>query len=154
MGIVVPNIDDIRFNNELQSIFEDMEAYVKQAQQYEQEVFYKYIEKGHTFYKTCIVLIYLITTIILLGPLVMPTSMPYDIEYPFPINNTVLYVTLYFHQSLLSYQCAAQFCLSGFGALILWYTTARFECLAIEIQKSSSFDTMVVCIKKQVLLMR
>ncbi|XP_017760962.1 PREDICTED: uncharacterized protein LOC108551336 [Eufriesea mexicana] len=152
--MIITTLICISKHESLQYIIEDMEAYMREAQQYEREVFYKYIAKGHKFYGSCIILMYTTSTIFLLGPTVLPISLPLDIEYPFPVNSTALYVTLYLHQTVITYQCTALLCLGGFGALMLWYTTARFECLAIEFQKSSNVDTMVVCIKKQLLLMR
>lgn len=142
------------FNHEFQHIVEDMVTCVKEADQYEKEIFSKYIAKCYKFYGYCISLVYVTASAFMIGPAVLPIDFPLDTEYPFPINNTLVYSVLYIHQIIASYQCTAHMCISGFGALLLWFTAARFECLSMEFQKSSSIDTIVVCIKKQLRLKR
>ena len=129
-------------------------AFVKHSQQYETEIFYKYIAKCDTFYGSAIVFSYLTGTTFILGPAIMPVSFPLDTEYPFRVNYTPANVLIYLHQSVVSYQCSANACLCIFGALLFWFTTARFECLAIEIEKSSNIDMLMVCVEKQLRLRR
>ncbi|KAK9304307.1 hypothetical protein QLX08_004297 [Tetragonisca angustula] len=45
-------------------------------------------------------------------------------------------------------------CVSILGASLLWYTAARFECLAIELKKSTNIRMLIVCIEKQLHLRR
>ncbi|XP_017760963.1 PREDICTED: uncharacterized protein LOC108551337 [Eufriesea mexicana] len=152
--MIITTLTCIFKHETLQYVTEVMEAYIKEAQEYEREIFYKYIEKSFTFYKGSILLSYTSATIFLLGSLVFPISLPLEVEYPFPINNTAVYVFLYFHQSLVIYQCTAHTCIVTFVALILWYTAARFECLAMQFDKVSDLDTMAVCIRKHLQLTR
>lgn len=129
-------------------------ACVKHAQQYETEIFYKYIAKCDMFYGGAIVFTYLTATAFLLGPMIMPVSFPLDAEYPFRVNYTPVNVLIYVHQSVVSYQCSANVCLCIFGALLFWFTAARFECLAIEFEKSSNIDMLIACVEKQLRLRR
>lgn len=125
---------------------------VKQAQQSEIEIFYKYIEKCKIFYGSSLAFSYLTATAFMLGPAILPISFPLEAEYPFRVNDSLTTIIIYVHQSLVSYQCSANVCVSIFGALLLWFTVARFECLIVEFQKCSNVDMMIVCIKKQLQL--
>ncbi|XP_043508200.1 odorant receptor 85b-like [Frieseomelitta varia] len=141
-------------HDSLQRVVGEMVACVKHAQQYETQVFYKYIAKCDMFYGGAIVFTYLTATAFLLGPVIMPVSFPLDAEYPFRVNYTPVNVLIYFHQSVVSYQCSANVCLCIFGALLFWFTAARFECLAIEFEKSSNIDMLIACVEKQLRLRR
>lgn len=139
---------------ESQHIVDEMMTCIKEAKQYEREIFSKHIAKCKHFYGTSIIFVYLTASGFLLGPLVLPISLPLDAEYPFPVNYTWVHVVLYMHQTFISYQCTAHICLSGFGALLLWFTIARFECLAMEFQNSTDVDMLIGCISKQLNLIK
>ncbi|XP_026294838.1 uncharacterized protein LOC102655285 isoform X2 [Apis mellifera] len=141
-------------HNSLQRVVEEMVNCVKQAQQSEIEIFYKYIEKCKIFYGSSIAFSYLAATAFMLGPAILPISFPLEAEYPFHVNESLITIIIYMHQSLVSYQCSANVCVSIFGALLLWFTVARFECLIEEFQKCSNIDMMIACIKKQLQLKR
>ncbi|XP_071876980.1 uncharacterized protein [Bombus fervidus] len=138
----------------LQRTVREMMTCVKETQQYEKEIFYKYITRCDMLCICTIVCMYATATGFSLGPAILPISFPADAEYPFRVNYTPMNIIIYAHQSILSYQCAAHSCVSIFGALLLWFTAARFECLAVELEKSTSINTLIVCIKKQLSLRR
>ncbi|XP_031367550.1 uncharacterized protein LOC102678585 isoform X2 [Apis dorsata] len=138
----------------LQHVVEEMIIYVKEAQQYEKKIFHKYIEKCHTFYGCSIACIYLTATAFIIGPVLSPVSFPADAEYPFQVNYIPVKIIIYLQQSLVAFQCAGHACLSIFGALLLWFASARFECLAVELQKTTDIGMLIVCIKKQLHIRR
>ncbi|XP_017760967.1 PREDICTED: uncharacterized protein LOC108551340 [Eufriesea mexicana] len=127
---------------------------VKEAKKFERKIFSKYIAKCKMLYGCSITFIYATTSAILLGPMVSTSPFPMDIEYPFSINKTSVYIILYIHQFILICQGTAHLCMCVFGALMLWFTAARFECLAVEFQKIGDVDMLIICIKKQLYLMR
>lgn len=141
-------------NRVLQQIVGEMMTYVKEAKQYEREILQKYVAKCQMFYECAIIIIYTTAIGVLLGPIILPTPFPYEMQYPFNVNYTLIYVVLYLHQSIITFQCTAHICLSGFGALLIWYTGARFECLVVEFQQCSNVDMIIVCIKKHLQLRR
>ncbi|XP_033358068.1 uncharacterized protein LOC117237817 [Bombus vosnesenskii] len=145
---------DTRFNNGLQHVVEEMTVCVKQAREYEMEIFSKHIARCSVFYASSMVCIYLTATAFSIGPAALPLSFPSEAEYPFSVNYTPVYVIIYTQQSILSYQCAAHICLSMFGSLLLWFTAARFQCLAMELKKTSDVSTLIVCVEKQLYLRR
>lgn len=126
-----------------------MITYVKEAQQYEKKIFHKYIKKCYTFYGYSIVCMYLTGVAFIIGPAFSPVSFPADTEYPFQINYKLVKVIIYLQQTLVGFQCTAHVCLSVFGALLLWFTAARFECLAVELKKITNICMLIDCIKKQ-----
>ncbi|XP_017765413.1 PREDICTED: uncharacterized protein LOC108554593 [Eufriesea mexicana] len=138
----------------IQYIVEEMMINVKEAKQYERAIFYKYIKKYYTFYGSSMVCMYLTATTFSAGPMFLPNSFPSEAEYSFRVDYTPVRVILYMHQLILSYQCAAHMCISLFGALLFWYTSAKFECLAIELQKITNVRMLVVCLNKQIRLRR
>lgn len=131
-----------------------MITYVKEAQQYEKKIFHKYIKKCYTFYGYSIVCMYLTGIAFIIGPAFSPVSFPADAEYPFQINYKLVKVIIYLQQTLVGFQCTAHVCLSVFGALLLWFTAARFECLAVELKKISNIYMLIDCIKKQLHIRR
>ncbi|XP_071859006.1 uncharacterized protein isoform X1 [Bombus fervidus] len=142
------------FNYALQRTVEEMMTYVREAQQYEKKIFYKYIKKCYVFCGGSMACTYVTATCFSLRPIVLPVSLPFDTEYPFPINYTSMYVIIYMHHVCLCIQTAAHVCVSSFGALLLWFTVARFECLAAELERSTDIEALVVCVKKQLHLKR
>nr|AHJ37463.1 olfactory receptor 151 isoform 1a_2 [Apis mellifera] len=130
----------------LQHVIEEMIICIKAAQQYEEKIFHKYIEKCYTFYACSITCMYLTATAFIIGPAFSPASFPIDAEYPFQINYTSVKIIIYLQQTLVGFQCAAHVCLSIFGALLLWFTAARFECLAVELQKITNIYAKKVVI--------
>lgn len=117
---------------------------IKAAQQYERKIFHKYIEKCYTFYACSITCTYLTTTVFIIGPAFSPSSFPIDAEYPFQINYTPVKTIIYLQQTLVSFQCAGHICISIFGALLLWFTAARFECLAVELQRITNIGMLAL----------
>ncbi|XP_031367569.1 odorant receptor 67a-like [Apis dorsata] len=138
----------------LQHIIEEMITYIKEAKQYEKEIMQKYVAKCYILYGSAIIISYLTTTIFILGPIFLPVSLPFYTEFPLSLNNTAVYIIIYFHQCFFAYQCSATVCLSIFGALLLWFVVIRFECLIAKIQNISNKDMMVICIKKQLQIRR
>lgn len=131
-----------------------MITYIKEAKKYEKKIIQKYITKCYILYGSAIIISYLTTTIFILGPIFLPISLPFYTEFPLSLNNTAVYIIIYFHQCFFAYQCSATVCLSIFGALLLWFVVIRFECLIVKIQNISNKDMMIICIKKQLQIRR
>ncbi|XP_031370442.1 uncharacterized protein LOC102680361 isoform X2 [Apis dorsata] len=135
----------------LQRVVEEMMTCVKEEQLH--KVLCMYVKKCNIFYGGTIILTYGAATVFVLGPTFLPISFPWETEYPFQINDTSRNI-IYIHQFFFTYQCAAHICLSLFGALLLWFAAARFECLVEELQKITNIDMLIVCFKKLLLLRR
>ena len=145
---------DTCFDYRLQRIVDEMIVCFKEARRYERDIFSKYIAKCNVFYGGTLIFVYMTGVVFVIGPVALPIDYPLECEYPFRVNYTSIIILIYFHQSFVCFQCAAHVCLSAFGAFLLWFTAARFECLAMEFQNSSNIDALIVCIKKQLHLRR
>lgn len=127
---------------------------IKEANQYETEIFCKYIEKCGKFCGVSIACMYMTAVCFSLGPVFLPIVFPLETEYPFRVNYAPVNVLVYMHQAFLTFQGVAHICLSMMGALLLWFTAARFECLAVELQNCVNIPTLIFCVKKQLRLRR
>lgn len=88
------------------------------------------------------------------GPIVLPQPFPTDAEYPFSTESLFTHSIVYMHQFTVGVQVAAAMSHSGFAALLLWFTAARFECLMLELRETSNAFMLIKCIKKQIQLRR
>lgn len=138
----------------LQRVIEEMMIFIEEANQYEREIFCKYIEKCGKFCGVSIACMYMTAVCFALGPVFLPINFPLETEYPFRVNYTPVNIIVYMHQAFLNFQGVAHICLSMMGALLLWFAAARFECLAMEFQNCVNIPTLILCVKKQLRLRR
>ncbi|CAD1474518.1 unnamed protein product, partial [Heterotrigona itama] len=138
----------------LQRIVEEMYVCVKEAQQHEREIFNTYLAKCNVIYASYIIGAYAGASIYLWGPILFSLVNIIHAEYPFDTNRTSISVMVRVHQIVACYQCSSHMCLCVFGGLLIWFTAARYECLAVEIQKNTNIRTLTTCIRKQLHLKR
>ena len=131
-----------------------MYIFVKEVQQYEKEIFDTYLARCNAIYASYIIVAYVMTSIYVLGPTLFPMVYVVRAEYPFDTNRTSVGVMIRAHHILTGYQCCSHLCLCVFGGLLIWFTTARFESLTVELQNSTNVRTLIACIQKQLRLKR
>lgn len=88
----------------VQYIIKEMKICIKETQEYEIEIFQKYIAKFKTVWGCNITCMYLTVLAFTIGSVFISTSLSCDAEYPFQLNYTLVFAIRY--QSFLSYQCA------------------------------------------------
>jgi len=81
-------------------------------------------------------------------------SFPLVIKYPFPVDRQPLRAIVYFHQSLGIYQAYCQVSSNVFLALLLWFTSARFEILSNKFRMITKYSEWQSCIKEHQELLR
>ncbi|XP_076664966.1 uncharacterized protein LOC143367225 [Andrena cerasifolii] len=138
----------------IQHIIEEMIACVKNASTLEREVFQKYVDQCCVLYGSAIVWFYLCIITYLLSPILLPRPFPVEGEYPFSTEPLHVWVIIYLHHNISGLQCGAALAQSAFGALFLWFSSARFECLMLELKATSNTPMLIKCIKKQMHLRR
>ncbi|XP_076683178.1 uncharacterized protein LOC143376583 [Andrena cerasifolii] len=138
----------------IQHIIEEMIACIKDASALEREVFQKYVDQCRILYGSAVVWFYMCIGTYVFCPLVLPQPLPMEGEYPFDTEPLLAWAIVYFHQSLCGLQCAAAMSHCAFGALLLWFSAARFECLILELKATSNTPMLIKCIKKQMRLRR
>ena len=126
----------------------------KEIQQQERKIFNTYLERCNAIYVSYVIAAYVITSIYVLGPMFFPIVNVINAEYPFDTNRTSINVIVRTHQIVASYQLCSHVSMCVFGGFLIWFTAARYECLAMEIQKNTNIRTLAKCIRKQLHLNR
>lgn len=126
-----------------------MENYYRHAKAEERDVFQKYIDRYTYLYATTLGMI----TVALLGSFLEPLfrgfdSFPLVIKYPFPIDRQLLRAIVYFHHMLGLYQVYCQVSSNVFLALLLWFTSARFEILSNKFRTATKYSDWKRCISE------
>ncbi|KOX78108.1 hypothetical protein WN51_09467 [Melipona quadrifasciata] len=116
----------------------EMYICMKEMQQHEREIFDTYLARCNVIYASYIIGAYVMASIYLLGPTMFPMINIINAEYPFDTNRTSISVMIRAHQILTGYQYCSHLCLCVFGGLLFWFTAARFECLAVELQNNTN----------------
>ncbi|XP_060831775.1 uncharacterized protein LOC132916047 [Bombus pascuorum] len=138
----------------LQRIIDEMVKCVNEAQKFERDIFIAHIVKYNIIYVGYVVAVYASLIFFIIGPLVLPIPTLVEVKYPFQVNYTPVNFIFYLHHSSMCFTATAHLCIGVFGALLMWFAAARFECLVVEIQKTTNIRMLVVCIEKQLHLRR
>ncbi|XP_074112968.1 uncharacterized protein LOC141536388 [Cotesia typhae] len=135
------------YRDELQELGRSLNDFIRNSSPNDKFYLEKYVNKCWIFhgYMTCSY--YLTTTVVLMGPLVLPEKFPSDAVYPFSVDHPVVATIVYAHQCIVGYQCSAGMTLDCQAALFLWYLCARFEILISEIENVSSLKDMGVIVR-------
>lgn len=117
-----------------------MEDCYKRANAEEKDVFQKYINKYILLYGITLTFPAVSLVGSLLVPLVQSHMFPLEIEYPFRVDYQPMTAMIYFHQALGMYQVSCQVSSNVFLALLLWFTTARFEILSNKFRSVTKYS--------------
>ncbi|XP_032684841.1 odorant receptor 30a-like [Odontomachus brunneus] len=142
-------------HDRLQSVITQMEDYYRQAKPYERDVFQRYVNKCTRYYMVTLS----IMSIAFVGSIVEPLfrgidSYPLVIKYPFVVDQRLLWAIVYLHQTFGLYQVYCQATGNAFLALLLWFTSARFEILSIKFRKASKYFDWQICVREHQELLR
>ncbi|CAD1470057.1 unnamed protein product, partial [Heterotrigona itama] len=139
----------------LQRIIEELWSFIERAQQYERDILHEYFARIDVLYGGYIVAMYIIGFVGLIGPLFLPIVHLVFAEYPFNVNNrTLVSAIVRAHQIITCHQICAHECMCLFGALLIWFTTARFQCLMVELQSTADIRMLAPYIEKHLRLKR
>lgn len=132
-----------------QAVIFQMEDYYHQATPEAKDVFQKYIDKYVYFYITILGMI----TVALFNSILEPLffgfhSLPLVIKYPFPVDQQPLRAIVYLHHTFGIYQGYCQVSSNVFLALLLWFTSARFEILSHKFRTATKYSDWEKCIKE------
>ncbi|XP_072743375.1 uncharacterized protein [Anoplolepis gracilipes] len=136
-------------HDRLQAVILQMEDYYRQIKPEEKDVFQKYVNKYTYIYATTLGMI----TVALFGSFLEPLfrgsdSYPLVIKYPFSIDKVSLRAIIYFHHTLGLYQAYCQVSSNVFLALLLWFTSARFEILSNKFRMATKYSDWKNCINE------
>ncbi|KAG7197289.1 hypothetical protein KM043_018410 [Ampulex compressa] len=136
------------YSKQLQSVIHEMERFCKRREEYVQDILCYFIEQRAKFYGFHMIFGYCTGLFFVLSPFFQSYDFPTYGEYPFAINGTFIRPVVYISQASVTMQCAAHVSMIAFIGLLLWFTAAKFEILAVEFQKVTNIDEILECIKK------
>ncbi|XP_014477090.1 PREDICTED: uncharacterized protein LOC106745735 [Dinoponera quadriceps] len=142
-------------HDRLQNVIVQMEDYYQRAKPDERDVFQRYINKCASIYVTTLSMM----TISLLSSYVEPLfrgsdSYPLVIKYPFTVDQQPLRAIVYFHHIFGLYQVYCQVSANVFLALLLWFTSARFEILSNKFRRAAKYSDWQIYVKEYQELLR
>ncbi|KAF3054617.1 Odorant receptor 265 [Nylanderia fulva] len=137
----------VRQYDRLQNIITKIENYNKHANSTEKDIIQEYINKYIMIYSVMLILMTATLVALILIPLVLAHPV-LELEYPFSIDYQPMKGIIYLHQSFALYQVYAQVCATVFLALLLWFSTARFEILANKFQMITEHSDWKACIRE------
>nr|XP_033339134.1 uncharacterized protein LOC117227743 [Megalopta genalis] len=136
------------FNDTLQRLIETLIVTLRNAKPYERRVFQRYVDTYSKFYGLIVISYYVSSMVVVFGSIFLPQPFPTVSEYPFRVDYEPVRTIIFVHQAFAGFQCAAAISLTMFTALLLLYAAARFEILMIDMQRATSVDALIVCMKK------
>ncbi|XP_025262023.1 uncharacterized protein LOC105259377 isoform X2 [Camponotus floridanus] len=134
-------------HDSLQTIILKMENYSKHANSTERNVIQEYINKHIVIYGITLTLMTVALVAMILVPLILARPV-LELEYPFSIDYQPMRGIIYLHQSFALYQVYVQVCATVFLALLLWFSTARFEILANKFRIATEYSDWKACIQE------
>lgn len=121
---------------------------MKVSKDRERVILQKYINRYITFITTVAISFSMAGITVICAPLFMSLEFPLNVWYPFSVKSLLLKFIIYVMQILLVAQTV--FCLDVdvMIALFFFYSAARLEILASEIEQATDEDHVISCIKK------
>nr|XP_012152350.1 PREDICTED: uncharacterized protein LOC105664057 [Megachile rotundata] len=139
---------------QFQVLYFDMEDFCKRATSSERIVLQRYVDRYKYFHGVYTLWCFLTTMFVISGPLYSPQTFPTHAIYPFPVEHQPLKCLIFFHQSLVGFQASSGMAIDAQVALLLRYTAARFELLAMQLHAATSDRELNACIKVHSELLR
>lgn len=87
------------------------------------------------------------------APLILPQPFPLELEYPFPMYQSVRSI-IYVHHIILIFQSVTQVGANTFPALLLWFVAARFNILSTRFRTISDMKQLLQCVYEHQALLR
>lgn len=126
-----------------------MENFCELLQPHENAIVQQYIAKCVYFYGGSLIWLYFSITVIICGPISIPDQpLPTNAEYPFDIDRQPMRYIAYLHQAIIFVHVGGQLSMNVFMALLLWFTSVKFELLAEELRTSTNIYDVLKCIQK------
>ncbi|XP_025155457.1 odorant receptor 49b isoform X2 [Harpegnathos saltator] len=138
----------------LQSITFEMENFYKLIKPHEETILQKYINKCVIFYGGSIIGIYLISIIIISGPVTLNQPFPIMAEYPFDVFHQPMRTIAYIHQSICILQASAHICINTYTTLLLWFSSARLELLTDNLHAIRNIYDLTKCVQEHQKLLK
>ncbi|KAL2723011.1 odorant receptor 30a-like [Vespula maculifrons] len=137
-----------------QSIILEMENFVKRANPLEKSILQNYVNRCAVFHLTTTIGFYVICSGLILGPAILSQPFPTFAKYPFQVDSHPIYDIVYFQQAFVGMLAAVGGTIDCQAAVLLWFASARFEILCIELTRFIDLFDLNCCIRKHLHLLR
>ncbi|XP_035728639.1 odorant receptor 30a-like [Vespa mandarinia] len=118
-----------------QSIILEMENFVKRANPLEKRILKNYVKRCAIFHLITTIGFYVICSGLILGPTILSQPLPTYAKYPFKVDSHPIYEIIYFHQGFVGILASVGGTIDCQVAVLLWFTSARFEILCVELTR-------------------
>lgn len=125
-----------------------MESHCKHAKGYEKDILQQYVDRYAMFYAVITTWFFLSAFVIICSPLFLADTFPTHAKYLFNVEHQPLKTIIFIQQSYTGIQISSQLCNNVFIALLLWYTTAKFDMLCNELRTISNIYELILCIQR------
>lgn len=126
----------------------NIEKFAKVSKNYEKAVLQKYMNRYGMFISTVAISFVMAGITVICAPMFLPLEFPLDVWYPFSTKPPLLKFILYFMQIFAIIHTVFCIGVDVMIAVILFYSSAKLEILAFEIQQTINEIYLISCIRK------
>ncbi|XP_011305718.1 uncharacterized protein [Fopius arisanus] len=145
--VVVKMVIGKHHYHRFQYLIEEMETFVKKANNYERKVLTQYVNRIAPFHYRYNMVSFAGTLAFVFGPLIRDQPFPTEAEYPIPVDQHPVYEIVYLLESIGAVQCGCTGPFDCQGCLLIWYAAIRLQFLIEKIETVSSADELKECIR-------
>ena len=125
-----------------------MENFLSKAEPFERSILQRYVDRCSKFYGFVTICVYLACFGFIIEPIILTQVFPTDTIYPFAVEFHPVYEIIYIQQAVAIFHIAAALSVDNQIAILLWFTSARFEMVGDEVQNAINDDDLRCCISK------
>ncbi|XP_014471744.1 PREDICTED: uncharacterized protein LOC106742902, partial [Dinoponera quadriceps] len=125
----------------------EIEMFCKRADEKTNIMLLYYVNNYKRVYGIYTVWCYLTAIGVICGPLLLPQQLPTHAKYPFSVEQHPVKSIIYLHQSIVGLQAAAGLCIQVNLAILLFYSSVRFDLLAQKIRNITNEHELDTCIQ-------
>ncbi|XP_011859628.1 PREDICTED: uncharacterized protein LOC105557092 [Vollenhovia emeryi] len=133
---------------ELQNLMISIEKFARVSQSYEKVILQKYINRYVIFISTVATSFIIAGITVICAPLFLPLEFPIDVWYPFSTKPPFQKFILYIMQIFAVAHTVFCFGVDIMITVILFYSSAKLEILASEVQHATHEIHIIACIRK------
>lgn len=128
-------------------LYHEMETFCKQANEKTNVMLQQYVDKYKCIYGIYTLWCYFTSIGVICGPLLLLQQFPTHAKYPFSVEQYPTKSLIYLHQSIVGLQASAGMCIEVNIAMLLFYSSVRFDLLGQKIRNVTNEHELDKCIQ-------
>ncbi|XP_048507765.1 uncharacterized protein LOC125500177 isoform X2 [Athalia rosae] len=132
----------------LQGLVGEMHSFLRTGTPEELDLIQRYVDERIVSHATIFICTVLGPLAFIVGPAVVAQPLPLDAAYPFSMETTWIWATVYLSQTIIAIQIGCMAQLNFLYTVLLWFTGARLEMLSTEYLDAVDEENFKRCIKK------